>query len=88
MFRPFAYRKVVYLSILECENLARQMVEHNISPISYTLKFAKHQKMRESAGEVLRNVQLLQQKKIIICSPRDEKYNLIQLVLAEVRLPT
>ncbi|WAR02300.1 GRIA2-like protein [Mya arenaria] len=61
----------------ECQNLARQMVENNISPISYTLR------MRDGAAEVLRNVQLLEQKKIVICSPRDDKYNLIQMVLDE-----
>ncbi|XP_052801887.1 glutamate receptor 2-like [Mya arenaria] len=64
----------------ECQNLARQMVENNISPISYTLR------MRDGAAEVLRNVQLLEQKKIVICSPRDDKYNLIQMVLDEASL--
>lgn len=60
------------------------MVENNISPISYTLRYASKAEMRESADEVLRNVQLLQQKKIIVCSPREEKYNLIKMVLHEV----
>ena len=60
------------------------MVENNISPISYTLRFAENWRMKRSAAEVLRNVQLLRQKKIVICSPRDEKYNLIQMVLHEV----
>ncbi|XP_052229590.1 glutamate receptor 2-like [Dreissena polymorpha] len=70
-----------------CQNLARQMVEHNISPITYTLKFSEMEdEMRNKTAEVLRNVQLLEQKHIVICSPRDDKYNLIQLVLEEASL--
>ena len=40
--------------------------------------------MKNNTAEVLRNVKLLEQKKIIVCSPRDAKYELIQLVLDEV----
>ncbi|XP_045175501.2 glutamate receptor ionotropic, kainate 2-like [Mercenaria mercenaria] len=70
----------------ECQNLAHQMVEHNISPISYTLRYQNEEEMKESTDEVLRNVQLLEQKRIVICSPRDEKYNLIQMVLEQAKL--
>lgn len=62
------------------------MVEHNISPISYTLRYEDEFTMKEHADEVLRNVQLLEQKRIVICSPRDEKYNLIQMVLQQVNI--
>ena len=40
--------------------------------------------MKNNTAEVLRNVKLLEQTKIIVCSPRDAKYELIQLVLDEV----
>ncbi|KAL4225052.1 hypothetical protein ACF0H5_015746 [Mactra antiquata] len=70
----------------ECRNLARQMVEQNISPISYTLKYQDKQSMKKKCGEVLRNVQLLEQKRIVVCSPREEKYRLIQMILDEAKL--
>lgn len=74
---------IIFSSV--CQNLARQMVEHNISPITYTLKFSEiEDEMRNNTSEVLRNVQLLEQKHIVICSPRDDTYNMIQLVLEEV----
>ena len=60
------------------------MVEKNISPISYSLRFEDREKMKEKTAEVIRNVQKLEQKKIIICSPREEKYKLIEVVLDEV----
>lgn len=68
----------------ECQNLASQMVENNISPIAYSLQLQNRTLMKNNTAEVLRNVKLLEQEKIIICSPRDEMYKLIQLVLDEV----
>ena len=89
----FCFQKIIsfnsnngylFLSILECQNLARQMVENNISPIAYSLQFQNKARMKNNTAEVLRNVKLLEQTRIIVCSPRDAKYELIQLVLDEV----
>ena len=68
----------------ECQNLASQMVENNISPIAYSLQLQKKSLMKNNTAEVLRNVKLLEQTRIVICSPREEKYKLIKLVLDEV----
>ncbi|KAK3594050.1 hypothetical protein CHS0354_040811 [Potamilus streckersoni] len=68
----------------ECQDLANQMTQNGISPITYSLRFDNSVNIRIQTSDVLRYVQLLEQKVILVCSPRDHDYNLIETVLLEV----
>ncbi|KAK7486433.1 hypothetical protein BaRGS_00022357 [Batillaria attramentaria] len=67
----------------ECQNLASQMLSAGISLIPYTVN-PSLPNVKASVQEVLRNALLFRQLYVIVCSPRDSKDKLIELVLIEV----
>ena len=70
--------------VLECQNLAHQMLNSGVSLIPYTVDPKSH-RVKEMTREILRNVQLSRQKRVIVCSPRDVRDNLIEIVLIQVQ---
>lgn len=65
-----------------CQDLIHKMIDSKISPISYSLHMHGGQEdIQNQTIEVLRNAQLLQQEIMVICSPRDNKHQLIHAVL-------
>ncbi|XP_076450364.1 glutamate receptor ionotropic, kainate 3-like [Babylonia areolata] len=69
----------------ECQDLARQMLAAGISLIPYTVQ-PRQPNAREMVRQVLRNAQLFRQWHIIVCSPRDVRDRLIELVLDMARM--
>ena len=59
------------------------MLSASISLIPYTVR-PQHNSSREMVVQVLRNAQLFRQRNIIVCSPRDLRDHLIELVLKTV----
>ena len=62
------------------------MIANQISPISYALQMTSEDDIRNQTVGVLRSAQLLRQEIVLICSPRDHKHKLIQIVLEGVSL--
>uniref|UniRef100_A0A2C9K8N3 Uncharacterized protein n=1 Tax=Biomphalaria glabrata TaxID=6526 RepID=A0A2C9K8N3_BIOGL len=60
----------------ECHNLAATMLNNSLSLIPFTVD-PSSSAINESVSEVLRNAQLSSQQRIIVCSPRDTRDNLI-----------
>ncbi|KAL3842037.1 hypothetical protein ACJMK2_020102 [Sinanodonta woodiana] len=69
----------------ECQDLANRLTRNGISPIAYSLRFDNSVNIRNQTSDVLRYIQLLEQKVILVCSPRDHDYNLIETVLLEAK---
>ncbi|XP_071100434.1 glutamate receptor 2-like [Haliotis cracherodii] len=67
----------------ECQDLAQQMVGRGISVIPYSIDPEEARKMIKQA---MRNFQLLNQKQVVMCSPRDAKDRLIQQLLKVAKL--
>ncbi|XP_021345787.1 glutamate receptor 4-like [Mizuhopecten yessoensis] len=67
----------------ECKDLVNQMIQSHISPIPYALSLGNTAKTSEQTQDVLRNAQMLEQRVVLTCSPRDEKDKLIETVLHE-----
>ncbi|KAK0060328.1 glutamate receptor ionotropic kainate 2 [Biomphalaria pfeifferi] len=68
----------------ECHNLAATMLNNSLSLIPFTVD-PSSSAINESVSEVLRNAQLSSQQRIIVCSPRDTRDNLIRKVLVKAR---
>ncbi|XP_060066778.1 glutamate receptor 4-like [Ylistrum balloti] len=67
----------------ECKDLVNQMIESNISPIPYAVSLGNRRMTNEQTRDVLRNAQMLEQRVVLTCSPRDEKDKLVETVLKE-----
>ncbi|KAL8624081.1 hypothetical protein ACOMHN_019503 [Nucella lapillus] len=69
----------------ECQDLASQMLGGGISLIPYTVQ-PRHSSAREMVLQILRNARLFRQWHIIVCSPRDVRDRLIEIVLDMARM--
>ncbi|KAL5007885.1 hypothetical protein ScPMuIL_016691 [Solemya velum] len=72
----------------ECQDLTEQMIVNGISPIPYslTVKNMNTKQIKKQIDKVLRNARMLEQKIVVICSPDEEKQNLIEAVLFEAKM--
>ncbi|XP_067655114.1 glutamate receptor 2-like [Haliotis asinina] len=68
----------------ECQDLAQQMVGRGISVIPYSIDPKEPKK--KMIKQAMRNFQLLSQKQVVMCSPRDAKDRLIQQLLRVAKL--
>lgn len=82
----FTCLDLVFISFSECQDLTEQMIVNGISPIPYslTVKNMNTKQIKKQIDKVLRNARMLEQKIVVICSPDEEKQNLIEAVLFEV----
>ncbi|XP_062610327.1 glutamate receptor ionotropic, kainate 3-like [Saccostrea cucullata] len=69
----------------ECDDLLAQMMDNNISPISYSLEISNEDKMATQASELLRTAQMLNIKTVVVCSPREYRHNLTGIILNRAR---
>ncbi|XP_033752870.1 glutamate receptor 4-like [Pecten maximus] len=67
----------------ECKDLVNQMIQSHISPIPYAVSLGDRSRTSMQTRDVLRNAQMLEQRVVLTCSPRDEKDKLIETVLNE-----